>query len=75
MGSNPQANQPNSINADVRKDKDTPNTDSQSNASQQEHKSGGEHPAKQSDQQAQPGRSTGIGGQTEVEGGKKGEQV
>jgi hypothetical protein len=71
MGSNPDANQPDSINKDVRKD--TPNTDNQSSASQQEQKSGDEHPAKQPDDQQQPTRSTGIGGQTDVPGGKEGE--
>lgn len=47
-------------------------TDSQSSASTDEHKSGADHPAKQPDQQAQPTRSTGIGGGEEVKGGKEG---
>jgi hypothetical protein len=70
MGSNPQANQPDSINANVRSD--TPNTDQQSNASRQEHKSGDDHPAKQPDHQAEPSRKTGIGGSDEVKGGTEG---
>lgn len=70
MGSNPQANQPDSINANVRKD--TPNTDIQSSASSDENKSGDDHPAKQPDTQAEPDRKTGIGGATEVKGGKDG---
>ncbi|KAJ4410898.1 hypothetical protein N0V91_001827 [Didymella pomorum] len=45
---------------------------SQSSASTDEHKSGADHPAKQPDQQAQPTRSTGIGGGEEVKGGKEG---
>ncbi|KAF1952016.1 hypothetical protein CC80DRAFT_552771 [Byssothecium circinans] len=69
--SNPQANQPNSPNATVRKD--TPNTDAQSSSSRDEHKSGAEHPAKQPDPQATPERKTGIGGGTGVEGGSGGE--
>ncbi|KAF1846743.1 uncharacterized protein K460DRAFT_367483 [Cucurbitaria berberidis CBS 394.84] len=51
---------------------DTPSTDQQSSASAEEHKSGDDHPAKQPDYQAQPTRSTGIGGDTEVKGGKEG---
>jgi hypothetical protein len=70
MGSNPQANQPDSINANVRSD--TPNTDQQSSASGEEHKSGDEHPAKQPDYQAEPTRKTGIGGSEEVKGGMEG---
>ena len=70
MGSNPQANQPDSINANVRSD--TPNTDQQSSASADEHKSGDDHPAKQPDHQAEPSRKTGIGGSEEVKGGKEG---
>lgn len=70
MGSNPQANQPDSINANVRKD--PPNTDTQSSASSDENKGGDDHPAKQPDTQAQPDRKTGIGGATEVKGGKDG---
>jgi hypothetical protein len=71
MGSQPQANMPDSgPNQKQRQDKglDTPNTDSQSNASKEEHKSGEDHPAKQPDPQAQPTRSTGIGGNTPVKG-------
>lgn len=70
MGSNPKSNQPDSPNASVRKD--TPNTDKQSNASADEHKTGDDHPAKQPDTQAEPDRKTGIGGETKVEGGKAG---
>lgn len=70
MGKNPVANQPDSNNANVRKD--TPNTDKQSSASKDEHLSGDDHPAKQPDHQATPDRSTGIGGSTEVKGGKEG---
>ncbi|KAF9732105.1 hypothetical protein PMIN03_000686 [Paraphaeosphaeria minitans] len=70
MGSNPQANQPDSINANVRSD--TPNTDQQSSASDEEHKTGDNHPAKQSDYQAEPTKKTGIGSDEEVKGGKEG---
>lgn len=70
MGSSPQANQPDSINKSVRRD--TPNTDPQSTASTEEHKTGDDHPAKQPDHQQEPDRKTGIGGETEVEGGKEG---
>jgi len=70
MGKNPVANQPDSNARDVRSD--TPNTDRQSSASQEEHKTGDDHPAKQPDYQAEPRRSTGIGGDSKVEGGKKG---
>lgn len=70
MGSNPQANQPDSINANVRDD--TPNTDHKSSASSEEHKSGEDHPAKQPDPQAEPSRKTGIGGGGEVTEGKEG---
>lgn len=70
MGSTPQANQPDSINASVRSD--TPNTDQQSSASADEHKSGDDHPAKQPDYQVEPTRKTGVGGGEEVEGGKEG---
>ena len=74
MGSNKPDQGPNSSakpNADVRSS--TPNTDNQSSVSTEEHKSGGDHPAKQPDQQAQPTRSTGIGGDEKVQGGKKGQ--
>lgn len=64
MGTDPKANQPDSINQKVRND--TPNTDSQSTASQDEHKSGSDHPAKQPDPQVKPDRSTGIGRQSDV---------
>lgn len=70
MGDNPQANQPDSINQQVRSD--TPNTDKKSSASPDEHKSGDDHPAKQPDHQAEPDRSTGIGGEHKVKGGKEG---
>jgi len=70
MGENPKANQPDSINQQVRSD--TPNTDKQSSASPDENKSGDDHPAKQPDHQAEPTRSTGIGGDSEVKGGKDG---
>ena len=70
MDGNPAANQPDSIARKSRND--TPNTDPQSNASQEEHKSGNDHPAKQPDYQAEPSRTTGIGGQSEVQGGKEG---
>lgn len=49
-----------------------PNTDPVSNASRDEHKTGDDHPARQPDPQAQPTRSTGVGGQAEVKGGKEG---
>jgi hypothetical protein len=77
MGDNPDANLPDpsknssaAPNAKVRTD--TQNTDHQSSASQDEHLTGDDHPAKQPDPQAEPTRSTGIGGQEEVKGGKDG---
>ncbi|KAF2829143.1 hypothetical protein CC86DRAFT_368210 [Ophiobolus disseminans] len=77
MGENPDSNLPDpsknssaAPNAKVRSD--TQNTDHQSSASNEEHKSGDNHPAKQPDHQAQPTRSTGIGGGEEVQGGKDG---
>jgi hypothetical protein len=70
MGKNPEANMPDSNAKKVRSD--TPNTDPQSTASPDEHKSGDDHPAKQPDYQATPTKSTGVGGQTEVAGGKEG---
>ena len=77
MGDNPDANLPDpsknssaAPNAKVRSD--TQNTDQQSSASDEEHKSGDDHPAKQPDHQAQPTRTTGIGGQEKVQGGKEG---
>lgn len=77
MGDNPKANLPDpsenssaAPNARVRID--TQNTDHQSSASQDEDKTGDDHPAKQPDYQAEPSRSTGIGGDTEVKGGKEG---
>ncbi|KAH7045117.1 hypothetical protein B0J12DRAFT_549604, partial [Macrophomina phaseolina] len=70
MGSNPKANQPDGISAQARKD--SPNTDPQSNASQEEHKTGDDHPARQPDYQAKPTRSTGFESQDEVKGGKEG---
>lgn len=73
MGSNKPDQSANSSakpNADARSS--TLNTDRQSSASSEEHKSGSDHPAKQPDQQAQPTRSTGIGGGEEVKGGKEG---
>ncbi|EOA87004.1 uncharacterized protein SETTUDRAFT_87922 [Exserohilum turcica Et28A] len=57
-------------NAKMRSD--TQNTDAQSSASKDEMKQGDEHPAKQPDFQAQPDRTTGIGGKEEVKGGKEG---
>ncbi len=74
MGSNKPDQSPNSSakpNADARSS--TLDTDAQSSASTQEHNSGDDHPAKQPDQQAQPTRSTGIGGSEEVKGGKEGQ--
>jgi hypothetical protein len=77
MGDNPDANLPDpsknssaAPNAKVRTD--TQNTDHQSSASQDEHLTGDDHPAKQPDPQAKPTRSTGIGDQDEVKGGKDG---
>jgi hypothetical protein len=77
MGENPDANLPDpsknssaAPNARVRSD--TQNTDRQSSASDQENLSGEDHPAKQPDFQEQPTRSTGIGGETKVSGGKEG---
>ncbi|KAJ9641330.1 hypothetical protein H2201_008606 [Coniosporium apollinis] len=70
MGSNPKANQPDSVARKSRSD--TPNTEPQSSASQEEHKTGDDHPAKQPDYQAEPSRSTGFGGQSEIQGGKEG---
>ncbi|KAF1919815.1 hypothetical protein BDU57DRAFT_513107 [Ampelomyces quisqualis] len=57
---------------DARMRSDRPNTDHQSSASQDEHKTGDDHPAKQPDDQAEPTRMTGIGGGEEVKGGKEG---
>lgn len=51
---------------------DNPNVDPVSNVSREEHKTGDDHPARQPDPQAQPTRSTGVGGQAEVKGGKEG---
>jgi hypothetical protein len=76
MGSNKPDDNANSSakpNADARSDSNTLNTDQQSSASTQEHKSGDDHPAKQPDQQAQPSRTTGIGGGEQVKGGKEGQ--
>lgn len=70
MGSNPQANMPDTKAAEARSD--TPNTDAQSSASKNEHKSGDDHPAKQPDYQAEPEKKTGIGGSSEVKGEKEG---
>ncbi|KAI1600346.1 hypothetical protein PtrEW13061_000748 [Pyrenophora tritici-repentis] len=66
----PEPNSSAAPNAKVRNS--TQNTDPQSSASQEEHKSGDEHPAKQPDFQEQPKRTTGIGGGEEVKGGKEG---
>lgn len=74
MGSNKPDQSTNSSakpNADLRSS--TLNTDKQSRASELEHKSGSEHPAKQPDHQAQPTRTTGIGGKEGVKGGKEGQ--
>lgn len=57
-------------NAKMRSD--TQNTDHQSSASPDENKTGDDHPAKQPDHQAQPSRTTGIGGGEKVQGGKEG---
>lgn len=59
-------------NADARSS--TLDTDKQSSASTEEHKAA-DHPAKQPDPQAQPTRSTGIGGVKEVKGGKEGQDA
>ncbi|KAJ9659656.1 hypothetical protein H2201_007247 [Coniosporium apollinis] len=65
---NPDANYPPS-----RSPSDNPpHTDKQSSASQDEHLSGDDHPAKQPDNQQQPERTTGFGGQSDVKGGKEG---
>jgi hypothetical protein len=77
MGDNPDANLPDpsknsSAAPNAQKRTDTQNTDQQSSASTEEHKTGDDHPAKQPDYQAQPTRTTGIGGSEEVQGGKKG---
>jgi hypothetical protein len=53
-------------NRNMRSDEDTLNTDHKSSASQEEHKTGDDHPAKQPDPQAKPTRSTGIGGNEAV---------
>ncbi|KAH7395233.1 hypothetical protein DE146DRAFT_615935 [Phaeosphaeria sp. MPI-PUGE-AT-0046c] len=75
--SNPKSNLPDpsenssaAPNAKVRSD--TQNTDHQSSASADEDKTGDDHPAKQPDHQAQPSRTTGIGGWEKVQGGKEG---
>lgn len=73
MGSNkPDASANSSAKPNADKRSSTLNTDKQSSASTQEHKTGTDHPAKQPDQQAEPTRSTGIGGSEEVKGGKEG---
>jgi hypothetical protein len=77
MGDNPDANLPDpsknsSAAPNAQKRSDTQNTDHQSSASQDEHKTGDDHPAKQPDHQEQPSRTTGIGGGEEVKGGKEG---
>lgn len=77
MGDNPDANLPDpskkssaAPNAKVRTD--TQNTDHQSSVSTEENKTCDDHPAKQPDYQAEPSRTTGIGGSHEVQGGKEG---
>ncbi|KAF1928052.1 uncharacterized protein M421DRAFT_166958 [Didymella exigua CBS 183.55] len=73
MGSNkPDASANSSVNPNTDKRSSTLNTDRQSSASSDEHESGANHPAKQPDQQAQPTRSTAIGGGEEGMGGKEG---
>lgn len=73
MGSNkPDASANSSAKPNADKRSSTLNTDEQSSASTDEHKSGDDHPAKQPDQQAEPTRSTGIGGNEQVKGGKGG---
>jgi hypothetical protein len=71
---NPASHQPASHVGKHREEQgmDTPNTDPQSSASKDEQLSGDDHPAKQPDPQQTPDRSTGFGGQTGVDGGKKG---
>ena len=69
-GPPPMSNQPASKAREARGN-ETPSRDPQNNASNQEHKSGDERPAKQPDPQEQPSRSTGFGAQSEVAGGKK----
>ncbi|KAH3941964.1 hypothetical protein HBH98_095730 [Parastagonospora nodorum] len=77
MGDKPDSNLPDpskdssaAPNAKVRSSPQ--NTDQQSSASKDEHKAGDDHPAKQPDPQAQPTRTTGIGGGDKVKGGKDG---
>lgn len=65
---NPDSNNPPSRSPSAN----TPNTDPQSSASKEEHKSGDDHPAKQPDNQQEPERKTGFGGETDVKGGKEG---
>lgn len=73
MGSNTQDASKNSSAKPAAENRSDPlQTDRQSSASADEHKSGAGHPAKQPDQQAQPTRNTGIGGGEEVKGGKEG---
>jgi hypothetical protein len=73
MGSNTQDASKNSSAKPAADNRSSPlQTDSQSSASTDEHKTGADHPAKQPDQQAPPTRSTGIGGAEEVKGGKEG---
>lgn len=77
MGDKPDSNLPDpdknssaAPNAEVRSSPQ--HTDQKSSASKDEHKTGDDHPAKQPDPQAQPTRTTGIGGSEEVKGGKDG---
>jgi len=77
MGDKPDSNLPDpdknssaAPNAEVRFSPQ--HTDQQSSASKDEHKTGDDHPAKQPDPQAQPTRTTSIGGGEEVKGGKDG---
>lgn len=73
MSSNkPDASANSSAKPNADKRSSTLNTDRQSSGSTQEQKTGDDHPAKQPDQQAQPTRTTGIGGSEEVKGGKEG---
>lgn len=73
MGSHTQDASKNSSAKPAADKRSTPlQTDSQSSASRDEHKSGDNHPAKQPDHQAQPTRTTGIGEGEKVEGGMEG---
>ncbi|PSN62369.1 hypothetical protein BS50DRAFT_591675 [Corynespora cassiicola Philippines] len=76
QGPHPKSNQPSTQNGAHRSatGKGTPNTDPQSSASDAEHLSGQDHPAKKPDPQVKPARRTGIGGVGGQERGWEGDR-